>query len=381
MQVVASRLCAVQRDPRARPFSPTATPFPIRHPITRQNCSALPPASLSGEGSGEGCRGGGSALGDVACYVFFLRERTRQRISSGFGKLQSMMPVFRRVPFVVFFLAIVMATVPVVAQEGPLEATPPKGVTPEEIITHFAAREKLFKEAREHYTYRQDIKVQTRDGDTVTGEFHEVFDVLYDDKGHRIENVVFAPQSSLEQGGLSLDEGDVQDFRNRLPFVLTTEEVPEYNILYVGQQAEDQLHCYVFDIAPKQIVGKKRYFQGRIWVDDQDFQIVKTYGQAVPEIKDTKKKGKEEHLYPKFTTWRQQVDNQYWFPTYTRADDTLQFNTGDIHIREIVKYEDYKRFGSNVRILYNGQEVPKADQKNQTPPPDQNPNPDQKKPQ
>ena len=137
------------------------------------------------------------------------------------------------------------------AQEGPLENTPPKGVTPEEIITHFAAQEKLFKEARDHYTYRQDIKVQTRDGDTVTGEYHEVFDVLYDDKGHRIENVVFAPQSSLEQGGLSLDEGDVQDFRNRLPFVLTTEEVPEYNILYVGQQQEDQLHCYVFDIAPK----------------------------------------------------------------------------------------------------------------------------------
>jgi len=254
-----------------------------------------------------------------------------------------------------------------VAQEGPLENVPPKGVTPEEVITHFAAQEKLFKEAREHYTYRQDIKVQTRDGDTVTGEYHEVFDVLYDDKGHRIENVVFAPQSSLEQGGLSLDEGDVQDFRNRLPFVLTTEEVPEYNILYVGQQQEDQLHCYVFDIAPKQIVGKKRYFQGRIWVDDHDFQIVKTYGQAVPEIKDTKKKGKEEHLYPKFTTWRQQIDNQYWFPTYTRADDTLHFNTGDIHIREIVKYEDYKRFGSNVRILYNGQEVPKADQKTAPP--------------
>jgi len=286
----------------------------------------------------------------------------------------------RRVLLVVSFLAAAMVAVPVSAQEGPLENTPPKGVTPEEIITHFAAREKLFKQARDNYTYRQDIKVQTRDGDTVTGEYHEVFDVLYDDKGHRIENVVFAPQSSLEQGGLSLDEGDVQDFRNRLPFVLTTEEVPEYNILYVGQQQEDQLHCYVFDIAPKQIVGKKRYFQGRIWVDDHDFQIVKTYGQAVPEIKDTKKKGKEEHLYPKFTTWRQQIDNQYWFPTYTRADDTLQFNTGDIHIREIVKYEDYKRFGSNVRILYNGQEVPKGDQKDQKPAPDQNQTPDQKKP-
>src|SRR5271165_6426356 len=253
---------------------------------------------------------------------------------------------------------------PATAQEGPLENTAPKGVTPDEIITRFAAKEKLFKEARDHYTYRQDITVQTRDGETVTGEYHEVFDVLYDDKGHRIENVVFAPQSSLEQGGLSLDEGDVNDFRNRLPFVLTSDEISEYNILYVGQQKEDELRCYVFDIAPKQIVGKKRYFQGRIWVDDHDFQIVKTYGQAVPEIRDTKKRGnKTEHLYPKFTTWREQIDNQYWFPTYTRADDTLHFNVGDIHIREIVKYEDYKRFGSNVKIIYKGEKAEPKDQK------------------
>jgi hypothetical protein len=264
---------------------------------------------------------------------------------------------------------------PAAAQEGPLENAQPTGITPEEIIKQFAAKEKEFKEARDHYTYRQDITVKTLDGNTPTGEYHEVFDVLFDDKGRRLENVVFAPQSSLENGGLSLDEGDVQDFRNRLPFVLTSDEIPEYNILYVGRQTEDELHCYVFDIAPKQIVGKKRYFQGRIWVEERDLQIVKTYGQAVPETRDTKKKGKEEHLYPKFTTWREQVDGKYWFPTYTRADDTLHFNLNDIHIREIVKYEDYKRFGSSVKILYQGQEIPKADQKDekQTPAPDQKP--------
>ena len=90
---------------------------------------------------------------------------------------------------------------------------------------------------------------------------------------------------------------DLDDIRHRLPFVLTAEEVPEYQILYVGQQQEDELHCYVFDIAPKEIVGKKRYFQGRIWVDDRDFQIVKTFGKTVPDIR--KKKG-QENLFPKF---------------------------------------------------------------------------------
>ncbi len=259
-----------------------------------------------------------------------------------------------------------------IAQEGELDTAQPKDVTPEQIIQKFAAREKEFKEARDKYTWRQDIKVQTLDGDTVTGEYREVFDVLFDDKSKRIENVVFAPASSLDKGGLSLDEGDIKDFRNRLPFVMTSDDVGEYNILYVGQQKEDDLHCYVFDVAPKQIEGKKRYFEGRLWVDDQDFQIVKTFGKGVPEIVDKKKKGKvTEHLYPKFTTWRQQVDGQYWFPAYTRADDTLKFGLGDIHIREVVKYSDYKRFGSSVKILYEGKELPSGEKK---------PNPDDKKP-
>jgi hypothetical protein len=209
------------------------------------------------------------------------------------------------------------------------------------------------------------VKVQVLDGNTVNGEYQQVFDVIFDDQGRRIENVVFSPQSTLDSAGLSMDSGDFEDIRQRLPFVLTSDELPEYNVLYVGQQQEDELHCYVFDVAPKQIVGKKRYFQGRIWVDDHDFQIVKTYGKTVPDINAGKKKGKDEHLYPRFTTWREQVDNTYWFPTYTRADDTLHFMTGDIHIREIVKYEDYKRFGAKSKITFDGKEVPKGDGKEQ----------------
>src|SRR6266436_10400504 len=227
------------------------------------------------------------------------------------------------------------------SQEGPLSSDPPKGTTAQEIIQRFAAKEKEFKEARDNYTFRQDVRVQTLDGDTVTGEYREVFDVTYDNQGKHLENVVFAPQNSLTE--IMMSPEDLQDIRHLLPFVLTSDEIPEYDILYIGQQQEDELHCYVFDIAPKKIEAKKRYFQGRIWVDDHDFQIVKTYGQGVPEIRDTKKKGKEEHLYPKFTTWREQIDGKYWFPSYTRADDTLHFNLNDVHIREIVRYQDYKR--------------------------------------
>jgi len=250
-------------------------------------------------------------------------------------------------------------------QEGPLDKAQPKGTTPDEIIKRFAAKEKEFKEARDQYTFRQTVKVETVDGNTVTGEYQEVFDVLFDNQGKRLENVVFAPQSTIENGGISMTKEDFDDIRNRLPFVLTSDEVPEYDILYVGQQQEDELHCYVFDIAPKTIEKNHRYFQGRVWVDDHDFQIVKSFGKTVPDIR--KKKG-EENLFPSFTTWREQIDGQYWFPTYTKADDTLHFSLQTVHIREIVKYENYQRFGSKVKITYEGKEVEKTKPEDQKPP-------------
>jgi hypothetical protein len=257
----------------------------------------------------------------------------------------------------VSLLASSLAAVLARAQEGPLENTAPTGTTPEDIIKRFAAKETEFAKARDQYTYRQDVKVQTVDGDTVDGEYHEVFDVMFDGKGHRIENVVFAPQSSLTK--IFMSQEDFEDIRHRLPFVLTTEDLPGYNILYVGLQKEDELECYVFDIAPKKIEGKKRYFQGRVWVDNHDFQIVKTYGKTVPDIR--QKHGDQENLFPKFTTWRQQIDGQYWFPVYTKADDELHFKIEDVHIKEVVKYEDYRRFGANSKILYEGKEIPKGE--------------------
>lgn len=263
------------------------------------------------------------------------------------------------------------------AQEGTLDAAPPKGISPEEIIRRFADKETQFRQAREQYTYRQDVTVQTLEGNTVDGEYKEVFDVVFDDQGKRLENVVFAPQTTLSR--ISMSPEDLDDIRHRLPFVLTSEELSEYQILYVGQQQEDELHCFVFDIAPKQIEGKKRYFQGRIWVDDHDFQIVKTHGKTVPDIR--KKKG-QENLFPSFTTWREQIDGKYWFPTYTKADDTLHFSGGlnDVHIREVVKYSDYKRYGANTKITFDGSEVKKDSGAQQAPPASGSP-PPQKPPQ
>ncbi len=276
-------------------------------------------------------------------------------------------------------LLLAMA-LPALAQdrgEGPLDPSQPKGITPEQIIQKFATKEKEFKIAREQYTYRQTVKVQTMDGDTADGEYQQVFDVVFDDRGRRAQQVVFAPQSTLQR--ISMTSEDLHDIENLMPFVLTSDEIPEYNILYVGKQKEDELGTYVFDIAPKKIEKDKRYFQGRIWVDDQDFMIVKSEGKSVPDIRSRN----SENLFPKFTTWREQVDGKYWFPTYTMADDTLHFKNNDVRIREIIKYTNYKRFGSNVKITYEGHDIQKGDTQQQPAngqPPQQNP-PAQRPPQ
>jgi hypothetical protein len=239
------------------------------------------------------------------------------------------------------------------AGNGPLRSAPPQAISVQDLVQKFAGREEVFKDARNHYAYTQDVTVQTLDGDTISGEFRETTDVLYDDQGRRVEKVTYAPQNTLK--GISITKEDYDDFRNRLPFVLTTQDLGQYNISYVGQQHVDEIDTYVFDVAPKKVDkdGGPRFFQGRIWVDNRDFQIVKTCGKNVPDIH----KKDSENLTPKFVTYREQIDGQYWFPTYTRADDDLHFRNGDVRIREIVKYTNYKRFGVKTRIIYNGQPI------------------------
>jgi hypothetical protein len=280
------------------------------------------------------------------------------------------MNVFKAALRVILILAFLLMPAALMADTvcddgaGTLNPAQPKGMTPQDIIQKFAAREEVFRQARNNYVYTQDITVQELDGTTVTGEFRLVQEITYDDKGARIENVTFAPQNTLRQLGLGRE--DYEDFRYKMAFIMTTSDLPQYNLLYVGQQHLDEIDTYVFDVAPKTIVKGQRYFQGRIWVDDHDLQIVKSCGKTVPDIIQTKKKKNvAENLSPKFVTYREQIDGQYWFPTYIKADDTLHFRNGDIHMREIIKLTNYKRFGSKTKIIFKGEakEDPKDNQK------------------
>jgi hypothetical protein len=243
---------------------------------------------------------------------------------------------------------------------GPLDKSTP-AIPPDQLIAKFAAKESAFRQALNNYTYRRSVKVQTVDDDgKVDGEYYELTDVSFDSTGRRTEHVVEAPASSLER--IMMSPADFADIQQRLPFVLTQEDIGQYNVTYAGRQKVDELDTYVFDVAPKVMVKNHRYFQGKIWVDAQDFQIVVTNGKNVP---DDTRKGHED-LSPPFVTYRQEIDGKYWFPVYTKGDGILHFSGGkgymsqDVHIREFLKYTDYKQFGSKVKITYQGQDVESA---------------------
>ena len=243
---------------------------------------------------------------------------------------------------------------------GKLDLSQPT-IPVQQIIDRFTAKESQFRAAMANYTYERSVRVDTIDDDTgkVDGEYYQVTDISVDPDGKLFEHVVQAPPNTLER--VMMSPADFQDIEHRLPFVLTTQDASEYDITYVGKQKIDDVDTYAFDVKPKVIEKNHRYFQGRIWVDQKDYQIVVTDGKNVPD--DLRKN--HEDLSPPFITFRQQIDGKYWFPVYTKGDGVLHFSGGngymnqDVHMRETVKYTDYKRFGTTVTITYDGQKVEK----------------------
>ena len=224
-------------------------------------------------------------------------------------------------------------------------ALPAPSIPVDQIIQKFAAREAVFKTERDNFTYTQTFVIQTLDtGGRPDGEYKMTSEVVFTPSGKRFERVTNAPAPTLER--IQLSQQDLDDLEHVQPFVLTTNELSKYDIKYVSHERLDELGTYVFDVGPKTIEKNQRYFQGRVWVDDKDFEIVKTDGKAVPDIR---KKG-QENVFPRFETFRENVEGNYWFPTYTRSNDILHFSSGDVPIRMTVRYENYKRFGVTTKI-------------------------------
>lgn len=211
----------------------------------------------------------------------------------------------------------------------------------DEVIRRFTVAESENKVMRNNYAFTQDFSIMTlSDAGIITGRYQRVSDIVLDDRGNRIEKITYFPMSTLRD--LSISREDMHDLANVQPFGLTPEDLPKYVVTYLGKEKIDELNTYVFDVKPKKLVKGERYLEGKIWVDDEDLQIVKVAGQAVPED--------SQNQYPKFESYRENVDGKYWFPTYVYADDVLEFKNNSVRMRMVVKFTNYKKFTTGIRI-------------------------------
>ena len=264
----------------------------------------------------------------------------------------------------VLSLILTIIAVPVLGYQGPSQKAQPLSIA--EVIRRFAEAETQNKIARNNYAFTQDFDLITLgEAGSVTGRFHRVSDIVLDDRGNRIEKITFFPPATLTE--LQITNEDMQDLAGVQPFALSTEDLLKYQIDYIGKEKLDELNTYVFDVKPKTIVKGERYLEGRIWVDDQDLQIVKVKGQAVPEV--------DKQKFPHFESYRENIDGRYWFPTYVYADDVLDFKKGpSVHLRMVVRYTNYKKFSARIRLAEEGQaasdEESKSAEKSKTKPPD-----------
>jgi hypothetical protein len=228
------------------------------------------------------------------------------------------------------------------------------------IIGAFTAKESQFRQALNQYSFKRDAIFQSLGmGGQITGEYHRVSRFTFDDQGNRYEKISYFPMPSFQ----SITQEDLDDLGGIQPFALEPSKIDKYDFKYVGKEKIDELSLYVFDVSPRVMPDpkktKERFFSGRVWVDDQDLQIVKTKGKGLPETKRNK--------FPTVETYREQIDGRYWFPTYSYADEELIFESGDVlHIRMKVRYSDFEPARATVKVIEI--EDPNAPKKETKPP-------------
>jgi hypothetical protein len=259
--------------------------------------------------------------------------------------------------FAVAFAAPAAHVVGQQQQASASAAAAPSGFNPEAVIRSFVAKELEFRRALTQYGFKRDAIVQTIGmGGQISGEYRRTSNFTFGDDGRRFERVTFAPMSSLRE--IEVTPEDIEDLSGVQTFAIEPSNVHLYNISYVGSERIDELDLYIFEISPKVLPDpktKQRLFQGRVWVDQQDLQIVKVRGKGVPE-------GKQR--FPTFETYREQIDGRYWFPTYTYADEKLTFPNGQVaHVRMRIRFTDYARARGTSKIIEEGapgEDIPDA---------------------
>lgn len=211
----------------------------------------------------------------------------------------------------------------------------PPPIPEQEIIQKFAASEDVMKQKYESYDFTQTIRIEEMADPG--GKFSVIGEVYTRPDGQRFLRIAKQPESDLKVEHFSLE--DVRTIASMPLFSLTSQEIGNYNFKYAGQEKLDQLNTYIFQVKPKLLSRKQRYFEGVIWVDDHDFAIVKSYGRFVSELT-----GNGTSLpFTMFETYRENFQEKYWLPTYTRSDDFIKGpNDEELPLRLVIRSTEFK---------------------------------------
>src|SRR5271167_3371761 len=85
-----------------------------------------------------------------------------------------------------------------------------------------------------------------------------------------------------------------------------------YDFHYVRREFLGDVRCLVFDVTPKPKSGRGR-FLGRVWVEDQDFNIVRLNGTYAPAPRNS--------YFFHMDSWRLNLIPGYWVPSYIYSEE------------------------------------------------------------
>jgi len=218
---------------------------------------------------------------------------------------------------------------------------PSKGL----IIKSFIDAESKFRQTLNQFSFKRDVVLQTiGEHGEVTGEYIRNSLFVLNDRGERIEQVLHHPKSTITE--MRITKEDVQDLAGSQLLGLEAADLNTYNLIYQGEDTVDGQPAYKLIVTPRQQPDannmRARFFVGLVWIDKATFQIVKLRGTTEPH-------GKQR--FPVFQTTRDLRVENLRFPSATSADDVLHFPKRDVHYRISVRYYDFKRFTSRLKLV------------------------------
>jgi len=92
-----------------------------------------------------------------------------------------------------------------------------------------------------------------------------------------------------------------------------------YKFEYVRWEFQGDVRCYVFDVTPAAKPHGAR-FDGRIWVEEQDFTIVHIKGTYTPAVRFSFRSFEGEY-YLHFDSWRTNVKSGQWLPSHVYSQE------------------------------------------------------------